>query len=284
MTQKKLRRRIFLIVSILIILGVCQEIWNSNNLLDINCFQIETEKVKQDIKLVVLSDLHEHQFGENNSNMIELVGEQQPDAILLLGDFLNDDSENADQLGDLIKHMQEISTVYFALGNHEIAYMEEQNAALSSQLEAAGAIVLDKEYIDVEVQNETVRIGGLYEYAFGFDNNEIGTKTFLEDFQDTELFKIMMSHRPDSFIFGNASNVWDIDLVVSGHNHGGQVVVPFWGGLFGGDQGYFPEYVHGMYQKDKINLFVTSGLGSNPKPLPRFNNRPEIAVVNISNK
>lgn len=91
----------------------------------------------------------------------------------------------------------------------------------------------------------------------------------------------MLSHRPDSFIFGEASKVWDVDLVISGHDHGGQVVIPFLGGLYGGDQGWFPEYVHGMYQKDNILLLVTSGLGSNRQILPRFDNPPEVAVLTI---
>jgi predicted MPP superfamily phosphohydrolase len=91
----------------------------------------------------------------------------------------------------------------------------------------------------------------------------------------------MLAHRPDSFIFGEASVTWDIDLVVSGHLHGGQVVVPFKGGLIGGDQGWFPKYVHGLYEKDDINIFITSGLGSSRKVLPRFNNPPEIAVLRL---
>lgn len=106
-------------------------------------------------------------------------------------------------------------------------------------------------------------------------------KNFLMDFQDTDRLKIMMAHRPDSFIFGDAASVWDVDLVVSGHDHGGQVVVPFAGGVFGGDQGYFPKYVHGMYEKDRLHLFVSSGLGSANEPLPRVNNLPEVAVVEI---
>ena len=101
------------------------------------------------------------------------------------------------------------------------------------------------------------------------------------DFQDTDRLKIMMAHRPDSFIFGDAASVWDVDLVVSGHDHGGQVVVPFAGGVFGGDQGYFPKYVHGMYEKERLHLLVSSGLGSANEPLPRVNNLPEVAVVEI---
>ena len=104
----------------------------------------------------------------------------------------------------------------------------------------------------------------------------------LTSFCDTSSLKIMMAHRPDSFVFGDVSSVYDIDLVVSGHDHGGQVVVPFLGGLYGGDQGWFPKYIHGLYQKDLERIFVTSGLSSQKELLPRFNNLPEIAMITIN--
>ena len=162
-----------------------------------------------------------------------------------------------------------------------------EDPALKEELEEAGAVVLDKEYRDIEVNGTPVRLGGLYDYAFGLNGNNDADaapediKDFLTDFQDTDRLKIMLSHRPDSFIFGDASAVWDVDLVISGHNHGGQVIIPFKGGLFGGDQGWFPEYVHGTYEVGNMQMFITSGLGSDRQKLPRFNNPPEIAVVTV---
>ena len=71
-------------------------------------------------------------------------------------------------------------------------------------------------------------------------------------------------------------------MVVSSHDHGGQVVFPFLGGFYGCDQGYFPEYIHGLYNKDKMKILISSGLGSNKQKLPRFNNVPEVMLVNLS--
>ena len=215
------------------------------------------------------------------------VKEQEPDLILLGGDFLNEDSEDADVPCALIRQLKDVAPVYFSLGNHEVSYMENGHTDLVGQLEAAGAVVLDKSYEDIEVNGVQFRLGGLYDYAFALDGNDDAkntpepVKSFLEDYQNTDHLKLMMAHRPESFCFGNASSVWDVDLVISGHIHGGQVVLPILGGLYGGDQGWFPEYVHGMYQKDDMNIFVTSGLGSHHQLLPRFWNRPEIATIKI---
>ena len=147
--------------------------------------------------------------------------------------------------------------------------------------------VLEEGYRDVEIGGCKVRIGGMYEYAFALDGDNSAenltgnVRDFLEEFQNTDRYKIMLCHRPDSFVFGDASDYWKIDLVISGHDHGGQVVIPFKGGLYGGDQGWFPPYVHGLYRTGRIRLFVTSGLSSEKQKLPRWNNRPEIAVLNV---
>lgn len=214
--------------------------------------------------------------------------QQEPDLILLDGDFLNEDSEDASVPADLVRALCDTAPVYYALGNHEIAYMEDGHPELMQELSEAGAVCLDLEYQDIQIKGEVIRLGAMYDYAFGLDGEDSAEavdpeiRSFLEDYQDTDHLKIMMAHRPDSFIFGNVSSVWDVDLVVSGHDHGGQVVIPFLGGVFGGDQGYFPEYIHGMYQKDQMHIFVTSGLGSHGEILPRINNIPEIAVLHIT--
>lgn len=283
------KKRIIIAILILFLTGIIFNIWISSNWLTVHFYEYKTEKLsgEQELKLVVLSDLHGHEFGADNWKLIKKVQEQQPDLILLLGDMLNDTSKDACSVCELISDLKNIASVYYALGNHEIGFMERYTMLLE-EIEQAGATVLDESYIDLNVNGAEIRLGGMYAYAFGLNaNNDAeavpkNAKDFLEEYQETDKLKIMMSHRPDSFIFGDAASVWSVDLVLSGHNHGGQVVVPFVGGLYGGDQGWFPEYIQGMYEKDGIHLFVTSGLGSNQEVLPRFNNIPEIAVIACS--
>lgn len=280
-------KKVIAIIIIVLIVYVAGSVFISYNYLTVNEFSVDTGKCGEAVTAVVISDLHDHEFGADNWRLAEKIEEIQPDLILMDGDMLNEASEDASVPLELIGQLKDTAPVYYALGNHELGYMENGHPELTGELEAAGAVVLDKTYVDIEVNGNKVRIGGMYDYAFGLNGNNDAsaapsdTLSFLQEFQDTDSLKIMLAHRPDSFIFGDASKVWDVDLVVSGHNHGGQVVIPFLGGLYGGDQGWFPEYIHGMYQKDKIRMFVTSGLGTHHEKLPRFNNPPEIAVLTI---
>ena len=291
MSRKK--KRVLTAAAVLMISAavyVLGSLWVSANYLVVRKYEVHAGNAGAGLKVVVIGDLHDHEFGEDNEKLVEKIAEQEPDLILLDGDILNGDSSSAEVPVNLIARLKETAPVYYALGNHEITYMEQVDSRLTEELTAAGAVVLDKEYVDLEAGGVSIRLGGMYAYAFGPDRKTgenralaapADTVAFLREFQDTDRLKIMMSHRPDSFIFGDASEVWDVDLVVSAHDHGGQVVLPFLGGMYGGDQGWFPPYIHGLYQIGKIQLFVTSGLGTNRELVPRFNNPPEIAVLTI---
>lgn len=279
--------RVLVVLCLLILLYGGVSIWGSANFLIERKFSVDTGKCQEEFVAVVISDLHDHEFGNGNVRLVEKIQDIAPDLILMDGDMLNETSDDAEVPVNLIRQLKDTAPVYYALGNHEINYMENGHPQLMEELENAGAVMLEREFVDIEVKGNPIRIGGMYEYAFGLNGNNDAlsapseTLAFLQKFQDTDHLKIMMAHRPDSFIFGDASKVWNIDLVISGHNHGGQVVIPFLGGLYGGDQGWFPKYVHGLYKKDKLQMFVTSGLGTHHERLPRFNNPPEIAVLTI---
>ena len=287
--MKRMKKWMIALILIVVafVIYILVSLWVSTNYIVIREYTADTGKSDTGFRAVVVSDLHDHRFGGDNEKLAEKIREIAPDVIIMDGDMLNAESADASVPLELIGLLKDTAPIYYALGNHELSYMENGHSDLREELESAGAVVLDKNYVDIEINGTQVRLGGLYDYAFGLNGNNDAlaapsdTLSFLQDFQNTDRMKIMLSHRPDSFIFGDASKVWDVDLVISGHNHGGQVVIPFLGGLYGGDQGWFPEYVHGMYQKDNILLFETSGLGSDKQKLPRFNNPPEIAVLTI---
>lgn len=280
---------IFVILSVLTLFLIA-DIYISYNWLRTVSYVIETDKVQDDVIICLLADLHDHRFGDRNSDLVEAVRETNPDLILAAGDFINEGSETAAAATELIPRLLEIAPVYYSLGNQEKGYIREGRSDLLRELQEAGAIVLEDTYTTLEINGNKICLAGMYEYAFGIDGGGQMDKgriapdrlRFLEEFQEQDCFKIMMSHRPDSFIFGHAAETWDIDVVVSGHVHGGQVVLPFLGGLYAGDQGLFPRYIYGEYHFQTVkNMIITSGLGSDFEKLPRVNNLPEIVSITL---
>lgn len=256
----------------------------------VTSYTFETDKVSSSVRLAFITDLHDGVFGEENSELVESIAALSPDAILMGGDMLSVDSPDSGIVCTLIEALVPVAPVYYAEGNHEISYMRKSGDwNLYERIETAGATVMDLAYQDLTVRGETIRIGAMYDYAFALDDvNSTNPERmrpsvyrFLTDFQNTDAYKVMISHRPDSFYYGEAAETWNIDLVLSGHVHGGQVVLPFVGGLYAPDQGFFPTYVHGLYPMGRIQLLISSGLGSQKGNVPRINNPPEIVLVTI---
>lgn len=274
-------------IGILLLLAalICAfEIYISANWLKVNEYNFESEKVSNPVKIVILSDLHDHDF---KGALEKKIANEEPDVIIMAGDMINSDTDKQQQLYDLISELCKVAPVYYGLGNHEDSYIKNINSSFVEELESYGCKVLDYEYVDLNIKNNNIRIGGLYDYPYGMgdcyaENASDEVKTFMNDFVNTDHLKLMIAHRPESYFYGDSSEVYNIDMVISGHIHGGQVIVPFKGGLYGGDQGWWPKYYHGLYKKNNINWIITSGLGTSKKKFPRFNNRPEIMILNIN--
>ena len=284
-------RNIILIILTVIVLLIAWGIFSSYNILSVTEYEICSEKIIGDVNIVLISDLHNHSFGRSNVRLTEKIRKLHPDLILLAGDFLNSDSPDPHVPLEIIQQLADMAPVYYSLGNQEKDYINKEDSMLVTDLESAGAVVLDKEYVKTKVKGMDIVIGGLFAYAFGTDGiidrstMSEDTYTFLDSFQTEPSFKIMMAHRPDSFLFGQAKDTWDIDLVLSGHLHGGQVIIPFKGGLYGGDLGWFPKYAYGEFHFSAVKtMIITRGLGSGHQKLPRFNNMPEIVLIHLKGK
>lgn len=249
------------------------------------------------LRFAVMTDLYSYVFEGGNGVISDLVGSTFPDAILIGGNLIGKDTMDITQITDLIKKLSSIAPVYYSYGEQELEYVRKQigdNAGaeaadpLREALEKAGAIVLNEEFKDTKLYGVDVRIGGMTENAYNMTGPQGEVKkdcektySFLNEYQNTESLKIMMSIRPESFLFGDACEKWNIDYVVSGNELGGLVVLPHYGPVFSQSQGRFPEYIHGLYEKGNIRMLITSGLSAPKSRIPRFNNPPEIAVLDI---
>lgn len=229
------------------------------------------------VRIVQLSDLHDAEFGEGNAELIAEVRALEPDLICMTGDMLNADSADFEIPVALVRALAGTAPVCYSWGNHELDLPDSSRAELQAALEEAGAIVLEECWIDLMPGGQAVRVGGLYDYAFSPAKEPEKsewlageTAAFLTAFQNTDAATVLLAHRPDSFIFGNASALWDIDLVLSGHLHGGQVRLPLLGGLYAPDQGWFPAYAEGMHELGSVRMIISRGVGTTAESLPRW--------------
>lgn len=281
---KKVKKFVLILLAVLIPMCLIS-IWISYNWLTISHFTVTDGKIDEKFRIVLISDLHDHCFGNNNENLIARIEELSPDLIVLDGDIINKDSANDTVAVHLVCALKKFAPVYYSLGNHEYEYMQMGHGDLLVNLEKAGAVVLHDQYVDIEVNQNLVRLGGLYEYSFetsmqSAEKNEQAI-SYMKRYVDTDRYLIMCAHRPESFFCWDYADKWGVDLVLSGHLHGGQVIIPGLGGLYSSLEEFFPKYDYGQYQLGDSVMIITRGLSSNLKALPRFNNPPEIVVVDV---
>ena len=250
-------------------------------------YTIPLRGIGSPVRIAVISDLHGREFGRENARLIEKIRAQKPDAIFLDGDMIDRGTDSSDLQGllHLIRALCEIAPVYFAPGNRELEYMET-DPSLPDQAAAAGAVVVNDSYVDVTIAGQALRIGGTMGHGFYFGRSQEEFEAspeyqFLKDFEQTDVPRICLAHMPDTFIFNGAYDLWDVDLVISGHTHGGLIRLPFAGGLYAPMQGWFPTYDRGLFQLGAhMQMIITLGLAGHGW-VPRVNNPPEIAVVEL---
>ena len=255
--------------------------------ISLDSYSVPLKNLAYPVRVILLSDLHGKSFGRENSRLIAKIQEQSPDAIFLDGDMIDRSADSADvqELLRLIERLHEIAPVYFAPGNHELEYMQT-DASLLTQVAEAGAVVVNDSYVDVTIAGQPLRIGGTMGHAFYFGRSEEEFSSspeyqFLKAFEDIDVSKICLAHMPDTFIFNGAYNLWNVDLVLSGHTHGGLIRLPFIGGLYAPMQGWFPEYDQGYFRLgEHMQMVISAGLAGHGV-IPRINNPPEIVVIDL---
>lgn len=273
----RLLKIVFIVIAV-ILAGLFLDILISQKVLIKTYYKYNSTKLTNSIVAVQLTDLHNYQFGKDNSRLVQKVREVQPDVIFMTGDMINEYETRNDIIINLIEKLKDVAPIYISLGNHEDAYIKnENNDSLIQLMEKAGAVVLEEEYIDTAINGQEVRIGGLFGYVFAETYMDGSEQRFMEEFQNTDRFKILLSHVPEGLLLWKSMEYWKVDLVFSGHVHGGQVRIPFIGGLYDPEEGFFPTYTKGMFQCGNGTMILSAGLGSS-RGIPRVNNLPEIVV------
>lgn len=218
------------------------------------------------IRIAQVSDLHNARFGKRNRKLLELLAQAQPDLILITGDLLDSRRTDPETAVAFVREALKIAPVDFVPGNHE-ARIPEIYEEVKAALTGLGAVILENESRILERDGQRIVLTGLTDPDFGISWQDLPA----EDFQ------ILLSHRPERFDWYAAQGA---DLVLTGHAHGGQVRLPWIGGLFAPHQGFFPAYTDGVHTQDNTRMVVSRGLGNSLFPL-RFCNRPELIVVTL---
>lgn len=276
------KKTITIIVLLLLIVSVLFSLWFSNRHLVNTNYEIYNSKINSEIRIVHLTDFHNNDFGNNSIKLVDKVTEQKPDIVCITGDLLNMEENNMQTSENLISELCERFPVFISIGNHEKEYRYASVEEVKRRFEQSGAEVLDFTYQDISVKGTKIRIGGFYGYGMP-ENHEVAKEeevVFLKKFQDTDVYKILLAHVPYAWYHEESLNYWDVDLVLAGHTHGGQIRIPVLGGLYAPDVGWFPGQECGLYfSKDqKRVLELSRGLGSSER-IPRFNNAPEIVTL-----
>lgn len=231
--------------------------------------------------IVHVSDLHNAHFGENQQILIEEIRDANPDIIVITGDLIDSNHTNIDVAMELINGISKMAPIYYVTGNHE-AWSEDYHI-LREKLEQQAVFVLEDEAVFLTKDSATIQLIGLSDPDFTLSNDLFGEKEAMinkkiQDIaEEDSYYTILLSHRPELIeVYSNNS----VNLVLSGHAHGGQFRLPFVGGIIAPNQGMFPKYTMGKYVIDQTQMIVSRGLGNSVIPI-RINNRPELVVIEL---
>ena len=231
-------------------------------------------------RIVHLSDLHGHEYGEDSEGLLFRVREAEPELIVITGDII-DREEQLSILPPLAKGLADLAPTYYVTGNHEWAVGGVK--ALKGVLEQCGVTVLSNGYTVLEREGDRLVLAGVDD-PNGYADQKTPEELYGEiAAEHPGLPTLLLAHRNDRFDQYAAAGY---DLVLSGHAHGGIVRLPFTDGLLGTGRELFPTRTAGVYTLGDSTLFVSRGLGSNTVPVRGFRlfNRPEVAVAVLTGK
>ena len=229
------------------------------------------------LRIVLITDLHSCRYGKDQKYLLERIFREDPDLIMLGGDFFDDKLED-DNARITAEALVKKYPCYYVTGNHE--FWSGRADEIKTYLESIGVNVLAGDC-------ETVTTNGCVIDICGIDDpTDIGLgswRTQLDDAYsqtDPSHLKLLLSHRPEAV---KEYINYDFDLIMTGHAHAGQIRIPFINkGLFAPDQGLMAEYVNGIYQLPNGSLLeVSRGLARENLPVPRFFNHPEVTVLDL---
>ena len=278
------KKKTICILSGILLILIVWTAWG-NAALELNTYTISSRGLPDAFdgyRIAQVSDLHNAEFGGGNQRLLDMLREAEPDMIAITGDLIDSRKTNIAVALAFAEEAVRIAPCYYVSGNHEARVPEYRE--LKAGLEAAGVTVLDDARVEIEISGKSITIIGVNDPSFLADyltsDAAVMDRKLSELSSEDASFTILLSHRPELF---DTYAAHDMDLVLTGHAHGGQFRLPLIGGLIAPNQGLFPKYDDGLYSEGNTNMIVSRGLGNSILPF-RFNNRPEVVLIELKSQ
>lgn len=281
--RKKYIKSAIVLLIVIVLLLFCNF---QNKHLGTTHYTYETEQLGVDLdgyRIVQISDLHNAKFGKSNQKLVDRIRECDPDMIVLTGDLVDSNHTNVDRAVQFVDEIVKICPVYYVTGNHEYWLDTSEYEKLMDGVASAGVIILDDQVVEISRGDAKFRLVGLDDKSLA--DGTLGTllnnaQNVTHEDSEKKEFTVVLAHEPQYFARYAGTGV---DLMLSGHAHGGQFRLPFVGGIVAPDQGFLPEYTAGEYYMNGTEMIVSRGLGNSVIPVRLFN-YPEIVCVELVRK
>ena len=239
---------------------------------------LDTGKLSCPVKIVLLADLHSTYHGKRQKKLVEKIAAERPDVIVMAGDML-DEKRSFAPMAQLLRRVVKIAPVFYVPGNHE--YRIINIGYFFAAMRKLGVKILRDEYKIISVNGQRILIAGADDPAFGkfssgYSQSDAMRRAFGE-LEDDSLPKILLVHRPGCF---EQYAKFPFDLILCGHEHGGQARIPFLDIGIISNAGFFPKYTSGMHKIGKTSMIVSRGLSIH-RLIPRIYNPPEIVSITL---
>ena len=273
-------------LGIILVFFLCVMVYDCNRFV-VTAYEIRSKKIVKESTWVMLSDLHGKSYGKNNEILLHKIDEITPDGILAAGDMITASRSSCyKKAAALLEELAKKYPLYYGLGNHEVHMKEEPEefgdiyGDYENRLKEAGIEPLVNEAAFLPTDN--IRILGLdigkscYRKFRKFPIERAYLVSLLGTPRE-DMFQILIAHNPDYF---EEYEEWGVDLVVSGHVHGGLMRLPYLGGVVSPKLTLFPKYDSGVYTRGNCNMIVGRGLGTHTLPIRIFN-PGELVVIHL---
>lgn len=232
-------------------------------------------------RIAHISDMHNSRLAKDDGKLIRLLEQASPDLIAITGDLIDARRTDTKLALSFMEEALKIAPCYYVPGNHEARI--EEYPGFAEELERIGVEILYDESTVIERGGEFISIIGLADPAFHSRTGSASGKAVLSEHlysltgDDAHSFTLLLSHRPEIIDIYSSCGV---DLALCGHAHGGQIRLPFIGGIIAPHQGWFPRFDAGLFKQEETSMLVSRGVGNSLFPF-RVNNSPEVPIIEL---